>query len=246
MTTRHDQLKRIGGRCFDVALGVFLIAVLVLIWNSSRARAESTKEADPINKRNAERKGGRSNIEALTAIQGTTCVIRCPGNITAVAPINSPCVVVNFPAPLVGDCTGAAVCSPQSGSCFPLGTTIVTCTAPGSPPATCSFSVTVFNVCLQDDSNPGIVFLGNTQTGEYIFCCGGTAFTGVAEVSRRGSVAAFADTTPDRRMRAIVDGAVFRGNASLQSPPGATICIIYDRDTRNNSCVCGRVVNGTT
>jgi len=64
----------------------------------------------------------------------------------------------------------------------------VTCTATDTSnnTATCSFTVTVFNVCLQDDSNPSLVFLGNTVTGAYRFCCGGTVFTGVALVTMRG------------------------------------------------------------
>jgi hypothetical protein len=29
-----------------------------------------------------------------------------------------------------------------------------------------------------------------------------------------------------------------RGSASLQMPPGTTVCTITDSDTTNNSCVC--------
>jgi hypothetical protein len=93
-------------------------------------------------------------------------------------------------------------------------------------------------VCLQDDSNPSIVFLGNTITGAYRFCCGGTVYTGVATVTKKGNVATFQHNPPDRRVQASVDGSVFKGTASLQSPPGVTKCTITDRDTRNNSCVC--------
>jgi HYR domain len=167
----------------------------------------------------------------------------CPTNITAkTATINDPCVVVTFSTPVASDnCPGVTVgCNPPSGSCFPVGTTTVTCTATDASnnTATCSFTVSVFNVCLQDDSNPSIVFLGNTITGAYRFCCGGTTFSGVALVTRRGNVASFQHNAPDRRVLAMDDEGVFKGTASLQSPPGTIKCTITDRDTRNNSCVC--------
>lgn len=96
----------------------------------------------------------------------------------------------------------------------------------------------VFNVCLQDDSDSNTVFLGDTFTGAYRFCCGGTTFTGIAQVMKRGNIVTFEQNGPDRRVLAKFDGGVFKGVASLQSPPGTTRCTITDRDTRNNSCVC--------
>lgn len=239
MSITRDRIRSIGGRCFDLAMGAFLVAVLFLIWNSSRSTANSA--ASP--KATATKKVARNpNIEALTPLQGTTCVITCPANITAQT--GGACAVVAFPPPVLTACSGGPVCTPPSGFCFPVGTTTVTCTAPDLGPAGgCSFNVTVeaFDVCLQDDSDPSIVFLGNSQTGAYSFCCGGTTYTGVAQVSRRGSISAFAHYAPDRRVQAISDGAVFRGIASLQTPPGTIRCTITDRDTRNNTCVCGGV-----
>jgi hypothetical protein len=91
---------------------------------------------------------------------------------------------------------------------------------------------------LQDDSNPSTVFLGNTITGAYRFCCAGTIYTGVAVVIKKGSVASFQHNAPDRRVQAMDDEGAFRGSASLQSPPGTIRCTIADRDTRNNSCIC--------
>jgi uncharacterized delta-60 repeat protein len=168
--------------------------------------------------------------------------ITCPANKTAkTATINDPCVVVTF-APIASDnCPGVtAGCNPPSGSCFPVGTSTVTCTATDTSgnTATCSFTVSVFNACLQDDSNPNIVFLGNSVTGAYRFCCNGTTFTGVALVTRRGNVVSFQHNAPDRRVQATDDESVFKGSASLQSPPGTIRCTITDRDTRNNSCIC--------
>lgn len=121
--------------------------------------------------------------------------------------------------PIDGNCDGIAQCDVGAYEA-PLCTT------------------STFNVCLQDDSNASIVFLGNTQTGAYLFCCGGTVLTGIAQVTARGSTATFQHYSTDRRVLAKAAGGVFRGTAALQSPPGTTICTITDRDTRNNSCVC--------
>jgi hypothetical protein len=151
-------------------------------------------------------------------------------------------VVTTFLPPTASDnCPMVtAICNPPSGTCFPVGTTTVTCTATdmSGNTATCSFTVSVFNVCLQDDSNPSIVFLGNTITGAYRFCCGGTTYTGTAQVTKKGNVATFQHNAADRRVLATDDEGAFKGTASLQSPPGTTRCTISDRDTRNNSCVC--------
>ena len=169
--------------------------------------------------------------------------LTCP-NLTAET--SNPCVVVSY-APVASDnCpgVGAVSCNPQSGHCFNIGNTTVTCTAADASgnTGTCSFTVgvnnSVFNVCLKAESNPSTVFLGNTITGAYRFCCGGTTFTGVASVTKRGNIATFQQNGPDRRVTATIDGGVFKGSASLQSPPGTTRCTIADRDTRNNNCVC--------
>jgi hypothetical protein len=73
--------------------------------------------------------------------------ITCPANVTQSSDPNQCGAVVNYPAPTVdGDC--AVVCSPASGTVFPVGTTTVTCT---SGALSCSFTVTV-----NDTENPVI------------------------------------------------------------------------------------------
>jgi FG-GAP repeat len=106
------------------------------------------------------------------------------------------------------------------------------------PTSFAEVTITIFSVCIQDDSNPSTVFLANPATGAYRFCCGGTTFTGVAQVTLRGNIATFQDNSSGRRVQASIDTGVFKGTASIQSPPGTTRCTITDRDTRNNSCVC--------
>ncbi|WP_353750715.1 HYR domain-containing protein [Peribacillus frigoritolerans] len=97
--------------------------------------------------------------------------IICPGNITQG---NDPGVcgaIVNYPPPTVNDnCPGAtSVCSPPSGSLFPVGTTMVSCTATdaaGNTSAPCSFRVTVYEV-----ERPTIICSGNiTQDNDPGVC----------------------------------------------------------------------------
>lgn len=168
-------------------------------------------------------------------------MIICP-TITSVTPAPGGSNIVTFSPPAASDnCPGVtASCNPPSGSTFPPGCSTVTCTAMDTSgnQASCTFQVCGFNVCLQDDANTGIVFQGNSSTGEYQFCCGGTVFTGTAHVTKKGNLITFEQNGPDRRLLVRDDESVFRGSASLQFPPGVMRCTIGDRDTRNNSCVC--------
>jgi hypothetical protein len=170
-------------------------------------------------------------------------VITCPAN--QLRPLLNPTdstVLVTYPAPTFSDnCPGTTVvCAPPSGSAFPLGTTTVTCTATDSSgnKVICSFTVTIFDVCLQDDSNPTSVLLFNSFTGDYLFCSGGTTFTGRGTVQKLGSTYTLTHNTSERRVLGRLEGALNRGTASLQWPVGTTRCTINDRDVRNNSCLC--------
>ncbi|MBI3651277.1 MAG: HYR domain-containing protein [Acidobacteria bacterium] len=169
--------------------------------------------------------------------------IACPPNQTAKTPApGSTTVLVNYPAPTFSDnCAGASVaCTPPSGSTFPVGTTTVTCTATDAAKnqSSCSFTVSAFDVCLQDDSTAATVLLFNSLTGDYRFCCRGTIFAGRGTVQKLGSTYTLTHNAADRRLSAKLEGALNRGTASLQSPVGTTRCTINDRDIRNNSCAC--------
>lgn len=171
--------------------------------------------------------------------------ITCPANITRTAAASCPAataVTVTYPAPTVGgNCAvGAPVCNPPSGSMFAVGTTTVTCMVSDGAgnTASCSFTVSIFNVCLQDESNPNTVLLINTATGAYKFCCGVTTFTGTGTLTVRGCTITLQHNAPTFRVNATIDQSQFRGTASLQSPPGVNKCTITDKDTRNNSCNC--------
>jgi hypothetical protein len=184
----------------------------------------------------------------VTVVDTQPPAITCPAPVTAVAPASCPIAttaVGTFPPPVASDnCPGVTVaCVPPSGTPFPVGTTTVTCTATDASgnTATCSFSVTAFNVCLQDDNNPGNRLLINTFTGQYQFFCANTptpfAGTGKMEGNRPGScLFSLTHNTGGVRVRANWSTNTKSGDASIQSPPGTERCGIQDRDLSNNSC----------
>ena len=169
--------------------------------------------------------------------------ITCPANITAVTDQNAcpapACQTVTFPPPVATDnCPGVTVvCNPPSGSCFPIGVTTVTCTATDASgnTATCSFTISTFDVALQDDSDPSIILLWNSLTGAYRFCCNGITFTGVGKSTIQGCVFTLQHNPADRRVLGRVDKAVHAGSGSIQAPPGTTRCTITDRNTLNDT-----------
>jgi hypothetical protein len=169
-------------------------------------------------------------------------VITCPANQTAIiTAANATCVVVNYTTTASDNCPGVSVvCNPPAGTCFALGVTTVNCTATDAVgnTATCSFTVSVFDVCIQDDSNPGTVILLNTATGAYRFCCNGTTYTGTGVVVKKGNVVTLDHTIATRKVYAKVDRGTYTGTAWLQQPPGTNLCSITDRDIRNNTCNC--------
>lgn len=152
-----------------------------------------------------------------------------------------PSVGVSYPAPVVSDnCPGVTfICLPPSGSIFPLGTTTVTCNATDTTgnASTCSFTVTVFDIFVQDDSNPATMLLWNSQTGDYRYCCAGSSYAGRGASRSKGGLFTLAQAVGTHRINASLTASVNRGTASLQVG-GVNRCPITDRDIRNNSSPC--------
>src|SRR5262249_32787033 len=134
--------------------------------------------------------GGSTCTFTVTVNDTQPPSIVCPPNISAVVPNpGATCTPVTYCPPTVSDnCPGVTfACVPPSGSCLPQGMTTVTCTATDTSgnTASCMFTITVFGICIQDDSDPSKVLLiitSGAQTGQYRFCCNGTTFTGTGTV----------------------------------------------------------------
>lgn len=82
-----------------------------------------------------------SEFSQCVLVTATTCTINCPGNIARSNDLNQCGAVVNYPAPTTGGACGAVTCTPATGTFFPAGTTVVTCTTGAGP--SCSFNITV-------------------------------------------------------------------------------------------------------
>ena len=122
----------------------------------------------------------------------------------------------------------------------PQGALMVTDLAFSSAVPAGSLPPAVFDICLQDDSS-GATLQFNSITGDYAFCCGSSVtVSGRGTLSKQGNIYTLLQgpNETDRRLTVRLDQAVGRGTATLQSPPGKTICTITDRNTKNNTCVC--------
>lgn len=155
-------------------------------------------------------------------------------------------------------------CTPASGAFFTVGSTMVNC-APIRPPSDCdplggcgcSFKVTVFNVCLQNDTaspRTGVSFLQFTtgQVGKtdyrYTDCSGAfgpTVISGRASVMKSGSLFTGitiklndpfkANATVTARL--LTPGVLGYGSAEIK-PRGSGTLKITDRQIANSRCTC--------
>ena len=175
----------------------------------------------------------------------------CPAGIVKAAHASCPSttnLVVSYTTPIAMDNCGpapAVVCNPPSGSTFPTGTTTVTCTATDSSgnTATCSFSVSVYSFCLQDDSIAGNVVFVNALTGAYLFCQNGVPLaSGTGTLVMNGCNFQVDHTKGDRRVHIQGDTSANEGmgtgSAYIKKLTGGFVVQITDRLLSNNSCTC--------
>jgi len=175
----------------------------------------------------------------------------CPMGITRAAQATCPfatSLMVTYTTPIATDNCGPAptvVCTPPSGSTFPLGTTAVTCTATDSSrnTAICSFPVNIYSFCLQDDTNPGDAVFVNAATGAYLFCQSGMVLaSGIGTLTVRGCMFQIDTTKGDRKLHIQGDtsaaGGTGSGTAYMQKTGGGVIVQITDRKMNDDSCVC--------
>jgi hypothetical protein len=95
----------------------------------------------------------------------------------------------------------------------------------------------LFDLCLRNDGSNASLQI-NSQTGDYRFCCGGQSYSGRGMVTIRGSILTVQDYGGNRRLLAKMDRSTNLATASLQTPPGSTLCTISGRVNTNNSCSC--------
>jgi len=179
--------------------------------------------------------------------------INCPPDITVTLPASCPIAAnapVNFTVMATDNCSGVTFsCKNQnnqtvtSGQSFPLGTTTVTCTATDASGNTsmCSFNVSVFSFCLQDETNPGNRVLVNAQSGEYSFFCNGVPIAnGKGTLNAKACIGSIEHNKGDRRVYIEWDtagqGGKGAGTAIVQLGPNNTKCQITDKSMSNNGC----------
>jgi len=119
---------------------------------------------------------------------------------------------------------------------------MVTCIATDASgnTASCSFSVTVFSFCLQDETNPGNFVLINAFTGDYIFYCNGVPIaSGTGTLNVKGCQGSVLHVKGDRRVYMEWDTAAEgkgKGTAIVQVGVNNTRCQITDKSMNNNTC----------
>ncbi len=186
---------------------------------------------------------GNNTGTTSTTVDPTPPVMNCPANVTGKT-LNpgDPNGLVIYPTPTATDncAVASVVCSPPSGSSFPVGQTAVTCTATDTAGNTtsCSFMVTVFDVCIEQDGNPNRSVLFNSFTGDYVFCCGDFKTSGRGTITKSSTTITLQHNPADRRVIARISLTQKTGAGTLQMPPGTTRCTISDSDYRNNACNC--------
>jgi spore coat protein CotF len=193
-----------------------------------------------------------ANISA-TCIVGFTVIdninpvfTSCPGNMIVQAAPGAMTVVVNYPAPTATDnCSvPSVVCNPPSGSAFPVGTvTTVTCTATDASgnKATCSFTVSAFNVCIQDDVT-GDNLRFNSVTGAYTYtrCRDKFTLSGTGTARLANGMLSLTDSRPDRKITAGLSTSQLTGraNITLILAPGIYQTITLNQTNPHPTCTC--------
>jgi|GEM_PF-1439636 len=180
-------------------------------------------------------------LPAVNGAGGASCPIATsvPASFTVTATDNCPGTVN-----IVCTNQGGQVVTP--GQSLPVGSTTITCTATdvAGNPSMCTFTVTEFSFCLQDDSLSGNVVLVNAQTGEYFFCCNGVPLaSGVGTLVTHGCIGSIDHIKGDRKVHIQWDTSANNntgaGTAFVQkSTSGKVICQITDKNMSNNNCQC--------
>jgi len=105
----------------------------------------------------------------------------------------------------------------------------------------------IFDICIQDETNPRNFVSLNSHTGDYNFYCGGVSVAaGRGTLNTKGGIGSIEHVKGDRRVYIEWDttaqGGKGAGTAILQNPPNNTRCQIIDKDMTNNNCTASSPV----
>jgi hypothetical protein len=178
--------------------------------------------------------------------------ITCPGNLAVFSDPGRTTAKVSFAATASDACDGALTPVYKVGNtvisspfAFPPGVTTVTATATGSNGlmGSCAFTVTVtlFNVCIQDD-HTGDTFRFNSMTGQYVYTRCGDRFTlsGTGTVRNVNGLNTLSDSRSDRRISAMANPGSLTGraNITLIPAPGVSQTIVVNQTNPSATCIC--------
>lgn len=214
-----------NGPCTIATLPVNAIAIFSFTFNVNAGAADGTvitNVASISSSTNEPRPSDNTASTSNTVVAAANvCTLGCPGDIS---PTATGCTaVVTYLTPEASGNCGAdpVVCSPPSGSAFPVGTTVVNCsTASGG---NCSFNVVVTG---NDTTPPAITCQSNIATPE------DPAGSGAANVT-------FPTPTATDNCTQTEDIQVFCAPSSGSSfPTGTTTVTCTATDASNNSGNC--------
>lgn len=178
----------------------------------------------------------------------TPCSLSCPATISRSSDPGQCGAVVSYSPVITGDCN-TIICTPASGSLFPIGTTTVTCSeSAGSAPSKvrtttstpCSFTVTI-----QDTQPPTITCPANViRSTDPNKCTAMVTYTAPAVTDNCGAAAspnkkAIQADTPLVPLCNPTSGSIF--------PKGTTtvLCTVLDAHSNQASCRFNVIVNDT-
>lgn len=172
-----------------------------------------------------------SNVSVL--LNGCVQPPTCPPDMVV------PCPIVNYPTP-VATCPGVTVtCSPPSGSLFPVGDTVVTCTSQDifGNTEVCSFTITVMDepptiTCPEDIT---VLVLPGQTSATVTYEVTATDTCGVTSITCHGITRSFSPPAP-------IAVATF----TMDFPVGMTLLTCTARDQSGNTASCSFVVTVTS
>ena len=97
---------------------------------------------------------------------------------------------------------------------------------------------TVFDMCIQDDSNGNLLQI-DSATGVYQFTnCSGFTMNGSGTLVKKGNITTLSHNESGRRVTARIDKSARKGSASIELSAPRRVFTITDRNTSNNTCTC--------